>query len=103
MQYSRRYTHMASLVLLNQIKNNAGKVVVDEEDVGDEIAVLPKLIWNHVIHDVVMQSSSDGTTARAVDKSGKHAQSKQKKHMKEMAKKNSKQNKSKVSYNRANS
>ena len=41
MQYSRRYTHMASLVLLNQIKNNAGKVVVDEEDVGDEIAVLP--------------------------------------------------------------
>ena len=32
---------MASLVLLNQIKNNAGKVVVDEEDVGDEIAVLP--------------------------------------------------------------
>lgn len=41
MQYSRRYTHMASLVLLNQIKNDAGKVVVDEEDVGDEIAVLP--------------------------------------------------------------
>ena len=75
----------------------------ENDDTEDEIAVLPKLIWNHVIHDVVMQSSSDGTTARAVDKSGKHAQSKQKKHMKEMAKKNSKQNKSKVSYNRANS
>ena len=50
----------------------------ENDDTEDEIAVLPKLIWNHVIHDVVMQSSSDGTTARAVDKSGKHAQSKQK-------------------------
>ena len=64
---------------------------------------MPKLIWNHVIHDVVMQSTGDrGTAVIAVDKSGKHAQNKQKKHMKDMAKKNSKQNRSKVSYTRAN-
>ena len=84
----------------------------DEKDVGgegdadDDISscVFPTLVWKHVIHDVVMQGGGDGgSTARAVDKSGKNAQKKQKKHMKDTVKKNSKQNKAKVSYSRANS
>ena len=102
------------------IKSAVAKVEGSEETIADEdgndmggennadgdtsSCVFPTLVWKHVIHDVVMQGSGDGSsTARAVDKSGKSAQKKQKKHMKDTVKKNSKQNKAKVSYSRANS
>ena len=110
----------ADAIMNMNIKSSVAKVEGAEEPFAEEdgnnmggetdvdgdtpSCVFPTLVWKHVIHDVVMQGSGDGSsTARAVDKSGKSAQKKQKKHMKDTVKKNSKQNKAKVSYSRANS